>query len=135
MNPDLTNLSAVLMWLATAGAPFLVLWVMSLLAENWPKWHTLPRLVKFLTPLILAPLVAVGATLLASKTQLIAQIGPWYTIVVGSILAYIGSQKALMSAKRNDYGTNYSQVALWSSPSTVLDGLAAAPPNVNETPR
>ncbi len=113
--PDLTDLFAVLAWLAGAGAPYLVGWVLSLLAENLPAWHKLSPGVKFVIPLILSPLVSVGATLLLQQESLLQLASPWYTIVAGSILGYLGTQQAYLSAKRAGYGLK----AKWGRPSYV----------------
>lgn len=107
MIEDPTNLTAVLIWLATAGAPYFVGQVLSLLAENWSAWHSLPRWLKFSAPLVLAPLVSIGATLLLRQTELIEQVSPWWSIIIGSITGYLGSQRAYMDVKRSGYGARY----------------------------
>jgi hypothetical protein len=103
-QPDWTDLNSVLVWLSTVGGPYFVIWVLSLVAENWPKWHELPGNVKFLIPLVASPVVAILATLLLQQTQAISVVAPWYTIIAGSVLAYLGSQQGYMSAKRSGYG-------------------------------
>jgi hypothetical protein len=103
--PNPTDLNAVLVWLASAGAPYLVAQVLSLLAANWKVWDGLPKFVKFIVPIVLSPLVAVGATLLLKSTDVITLVSPWWAIIVGSITAYLGSQQAYMATKRAGYGT------------------------------
>lgn len=102
---DYTDLTAVLGWVALAGAPFLAGYVVSLLAENWPKWHTLPTPVKFYTPLILSVLLALGANALLQQTEFVNAISPWWRMVAASILTYLGTQQGYMAAKRSYYGT------------------------------
>ena len=106
-NPG--DLNALLVWLATAGGPYVAGQVLSLLAENWPKWKTLPRAVKFITPLLLSFVIAVGATLLMRQTALVAQISPWWQILIASLTGYLGSQQAYMQIKRSEYGVAYKK--------------------------
>ncbi len=101
---DFTDFRAVLIWLAGAGAPYIVGYLVSLLAENWPKWHDLPRAVKFFTPMIFSLLLSVGATLLLNYPEVIGAISPWWAIVVAAILAYLGTQNAYIASKRAGYG-------------------------------
>jgi hypothetical protein len=107
-NPNtetLTGIFLLLQWLATSGgAAFAVGYALSLIAENIPAWHRLPSMVKTVVPLIAAPLVAVGATLILKYPTLLEMVGPWYTIVMGAVLAWLGSQNAYMKAKSFGYG-------------------------------
>lgn len=103
-DPDFTDLAAVLTWLAGAGGPYFVGWVLSLLAENWPAWHDLPRSVKFAIPLIASPIVAILATLALQQAAILEFAAPWYTIIAGSILGYLGTQQAYLRAKQAGYG-------------------------------
>ena len=106
---NVIDLKSVLEWLVAGGAPIVVMYAISLLAENWEKWHTLPKLVKFLVPMILSALLAVGAQVLTGYADVIVeQIAPWWKVVVVAIMAYIGSQKAYMSTKLSGYGTHNS---------------------------
>ena len=104
MNPEFSNLTSVLVWLTGAGSAYIAGWVISLLAENWAAWHNLPRNVKFLIPLVLSPVLAMVATVLLRQDAFLQVVGPWFTIAVNSIIAYLGTQQAYMSAKRSDYG-------------------------------
>jgi hypothetical protein len=101
--PDLTNLDAVLAWLAGLGGPYFVGWVLSLVAENVPAWHKLRPAVKFVIPLIVCPLVSVGATLLLQQDAFLQVVAPWFQIVMGSILGWLGTQMAYMAARRSGY--------------------------------
>lgn len=104
VDPDFTDLAGVLAWLAGVGGPYFAGWVLSLLAENWPKWHDLPKAVKVLTPLVLSALVAVLSTLALQQAELVELVSPWYTLIAGSVLGYLGTQQAYLSAKRAGYG-------------------------------
>lgn len=99
-----TNLQAVLVWLTQLGAPLVAMYVFSLVAENVPAWHTLPKMVKFVAPPIVSILLAVGATLLLQRPDIIQTVAPWWTVIVGSLLAYAASQKGYMDAKSSGYG-------------------------------
>lgn len=105
---DWTNLQEVLKWLAGIGAPAVVMYLVSWLVENWKGWSTLPFAVKFLSPMILSVLFALGATMLLRYTDIIATIQPWFQIVVSAIIAYLASQKAYMTAMSAEYGKRFS---------------------------
>jgi hypothetical protein len=101
---DWTDFRAVLVWLAGVGAPYIVGQLLSYLAENWPKWHELPRPVKFAAPLVLSVLLSVGATVLLRYDDAIGLLSPYWAIIVGAVLFYLGSQVAYMNAKKAGYG-------------------------------
>lgn len=114
MNPDLTNLQTVLTWLAGVGGPFVVGQVVSLLAENWPKWHTLPRLVKFYVPIAFSVILAVGSTWLLQQKEFLAAVSPWFSVVMIALISaigYLGTQKGLMDAKRSEYASGSKEIA------------------------
>lgn len=102
-NIDFSNLIVVLQWLAGIGGPYVIGQAVALLAENWPKWHELPKLVKFVAPMVASALVAVGATLLLQQTPLLEAVSPWYTIVATAVIGWLGTQKGYMEAKKADY--------------------------------
>lgn len=104
---NLIDLKSVLVWLAGAGGSYVTLYALSLVVENWAKWQTLPRFVKFITPLIVAVLVSLGANVLLGYSTIVEQIAPWYQIVAAAIIAYLGSQKGLMNAKSTGYGVRF----------------------------
>jgi len=101
--PDLTDFRTVLIWLAGVGGPYVIAYAMALLAENWPKWHELPRIVKFLVPILGCIMLSVGATLLLGQQEIIEAVSPWFALIMLSIIGWIGSQKGYMSAKASDY--------------------------------
>lgn len=101
---DFTNLAFVLNWVATIGGPYLVGKLLSYLAENWPRWHTLPVPVKFLAPMVLSVILAVGAKLLLGQAEFLAAVSPWFTMVAMAVSAYLGSQKGYQESRLADYG-------------------------------
>jgi hypothetical protein len=101
---DVYDLNSLLAWLATAGSPYLVGIALSYLVENWAGWHKLPRQVKALLPLLASVALAALATWLQTSQAIVLAIQPYYTFVVGAVMAYIGSQQAYMSAKKHGYG-------------------------------
>jgi len=113
--PDLTDLQAVIVWLCGLGGPAVVLYAVSLLAENWKGWVNLPTWVKKLVPPLLAVLIAVGANILTGYTDIIAAIAPWWQIVISTMLAYLASQKAYMSTKEAEYGVRYKTMPVIKS--------------------
>lgn len=109
-TPDLTDLTAVLTWLATgAGASVVVMYALSLVAENIPAWHNLPSWVKFVVPMVAALLVSGGATLLLASPETVATLTPWFKIVVGAVLGWIASQAAYLRTKATTYGIGKDQ--------------------------
>ncbi len=104
LQVDWTDIKSVLIWLTGVGAPYVVGYLVSLLAENWPAWHAFPRAVKFLVPMIVSILISLGATYLLSRADLLIAIGPYFALVVGAILAYLGTQNGYMATKRSGYG-------------------------------
>ena len=102
------DLKSVLEWLIAGGAPIAIMYAISLLAENWSGWHTLPKSVKFLVPMILSAGLAIGAQVLTGYADVVAEIAPWWKIVLVAVMSYIGSQKAYMSTKASGYGTHNS---------------------------
>jgi hypothetical protein len=111
MEVDYGSLQSVLAYLAGAGAPYVVGYILSLVVENWPAWHDLPRAVKFFAPLVLSTLLSVGATLLASNTALVEQIGPTYAMIASAVLMYLGTQNAYLAASRAHYGESAKREA------------------------
>jgi purine-cytosine permease-like protein len=101
---DWTNLTAVLTWVVVLGAPYLVGKLFAYLAENWSKWHTLPGTVKFVVPLVVSVLIALGAQGLLTLPEFLATVSPYWALVVQAVLAYLGSQKGYMEAKASGYG-------------------------------
>ena len=109
--PDLTDLNAVLVWLATVGSPFLVGLALSLLIENWSGWGELPRFVKTIVPMAASVLIAIGATYALKYPDIIGQVAPWFTIAMGAILGWLGTQRGYVYMKSNEYGARFAAPA------------------------
>lgn len=101
---DFTNLKVALEWLAGVGGPFVVGVMMSWLIENWKGWHTLPRWVKVVAPMLASVVIAVAATLIGQQEQFISETSPYFRLVMQAILTYVGTQKGYIEAKKADYG-------------------------------
>lgn len=104
---DLTSLEQVLLWIAGIGAPAIVAYVLSWVVENWKVWSTLPKEVKFLAPMIVSVLLSIGASQLLHYPDVIASIQPWFQVVMSSVLAYLASQKAYLTAMSKGYGVRF----------------------------
>lgn len=102
-TPDWSSPMAVLAWLAGTGAPFVAGYLLSLLAENWPKWHALDGRIKFVTPMVVSVVISVIATYLGKNDAFVTAITPAWAIIAGAILTWIGSQQAYMTATRSGY--------------------------------
>lgn len=101
--PDYTDLPAVLVWLTGMGAPYVVGYSMAWILENVKWWHTLPEAVKFILPMLFSVGISVGSTYLLKNEELIQLLSPYWTLVVGAVLAWLGSQKAYITAHRVGY--------------------------------
>lgn len=104
---DWTQLQQVLLWFAGIGAPIVVAYLLSWVVENWKAWSTFPKEVKFLVPMVVSVGLSVGAAQLLKYPAIIATIQPWFQVVMSSILTYLASQKAYMSAMKAGYGKRF----------------------------
>jgi len=104
MEIDWTILSAVMAYLAKGGAVFVVGYGLSWLAENFEFWHKLPTIAKTLIPIVVSVLVAFGAQQLLLFPDIIAQMQPYWFLIVTTVIAWLGSQKGYLTAKSADYG-------------------------------
>lgn len=103
-----TDLQLVLTWIVGMGAPAIVAYVLSLVVENWAGWSTLPHNIKVLVPMVVSILLSIGASLLLQYPAIIAQIQPWFQMVVSAVLAYLSSQKAYMTVLERQYGQRFT---------------------------
>jgi uncharacterized membrane protein len=103
---DFSDFKAVLEFLVGGGASPAVMYALSLIVENWPKWHDLPKWLKFILPMLVSALLATGAEVLSGYAGVVNAISPWWTIVVVTVMSYISSQKAYMSTKTAGYGVH-----------------------------
>ena len=108
---DLTNLTAMLVWLAGAGGAYVTGQVVSYLAENWPKWHNLPTWVKVTSPMFTAALISVLATIALNYGTQLEVVAPWWSIVSYSVLTYLATQKAHVAQLRAGYGDSAKESA------------------------
>ncbi len=106
---DYTNLTLVLTWIVGIGAPAIVAYVLSLVAENWSGWSTLPHNVKVIVPMVVSVLLSIGASQLLKYPDIISQIQPWFQVTMSAILAYLSSQKSYMTAMKAQYGKRFVQ--------------------------
>lgn len=102
MNPQ--DLPAVLQWLTGPGAAYVVGYILSLVVENVPAWAKVPRIIKVLAPMVVSILISIVSTLLLKNTAFIQTVGPWWSLIVGAIISYLGTQQAFLYAKRAGYG-------------------------------
>ena len=105
--PDWMNFGAVLAWLVAGGSVFVVNYALSLLAENFEFWHKLPSWLKMLIPIVVAILIAFGAQQLLLYPGIVEIIQPYWSLIVMIVLAWLGSQRGLMTVKKSSYGARY----------------------------
>lgn len=110
--PEWTNLISALTWLVGAGSAYVTGQVLSYLAENWVTWHTLPTIIKKITPLVLAPVIAIAAKLLLDQAIVLEFLAPWYTIIAFSIVTYLATQTAHAAQVNAGYGIGTRMQAL-----------------------
>jgi hypothetical protein len=106
---DMTQLSQVLLWLTGMGAPIAAMALLSLLAENWPKWSTFSSNIKFYTTIILTVVIALLSAFGLKYTVMIATIQPWFQVAVSAVLAYYASQKTYQGSLNSRYGKRFSR--------------------------
>ena len=106
---DYSQLQQVLLWLTGIRAPMVIMYVLSWVVENWKGWSTLPKDVKFLVPMVASVLLSVGASQLLQYPQIIAGIQPWFQVTMASVLAYLASQKAYLTAMNAGYGARFAR--------------------------
>lgn len=104
---DYTQFGEVLLWLTGIGAPIVVGYLLSWVVENWKKWSTFPKEVKFVVPLVVSVLLSIGAKYLLNFPDIVEEISPYFTMVMTAILTYLGTQKAYMIAMDKGYGARF----------------------------
>jgi len=104
---DWTNIEVVLVWITGMGAPAIVMVLLSLLVENWNGWSTLPKIVKFILPMLASVGLSVMASVLLKHPELLELLAPWFQVVMASIIAYIASQKTYQATLKANYGARF----------------------------
>ena len=105
MNVDWTQLGSVLLWIvASGGAVYLANYAFSWLAENFVFWQKFPRWLKILLPIVTSVLLAFGAQQLLEYPDLVGLIQPYWEMFILVLIAWLGSQKGYISAKKANYG-------------------------------
>ena len=104
MQVDWTLLTAVLAWVVAGGSVFLVNYGLAWLAENFEFWHKLPHWLKLLIPILTSVLLAFGAQQLLLFPDIIEIAQPYWALFVTIIIAWLGSQKGYVTAKKDAYG-------------------------------
>jgi uncharacterized membrane protein len=112
MQIDLPNLDAALKFLVGGGSSVVVMGALSYLVENWPKWHDLPKWLKLLLPMLASALLAVGAQILMGYADVVAELSPWYVIIVTAVISWINSQKTYASTKVSGYGVHNPGISI-----------------------
>jgi hypothetical protein len=88
--PEWTSLAAVLAWIVTGGGAIVVASSLGALLEaNWVPWQNLSSVLKNGIVLLFATLLAVGASILLTYTNVIELIQPWWLIVVAVIISWL----------------------------------------------
>lgn len=103
-----TDLNQVVLWLAGVGSPMVIMYILSWVVENWKGWSLLPKDVKFLIPMVASVLLSVGSSYLLKYPEVISSIAPIFQVVMTSILAYLASQKAYLTAMSKGYGARFA---------------------------
>jgi len=104
MDFDWTVLSSVLAWLVAGGSVFVVNYALAWLAENFAFWHKLPPVAKIFIPIITSVLLAFGAQQLLQFPDVIDLAQPYWSLLVTIVVAWLGSQKGYVTAKKDEYG-------------------------------
>jgi len=108
---DFTNLNAVLAWLSGVGAVTAVGWVLANFLEKMSWWNNLPTYIKWGVPPVFSVLLAFVAQLLLKQEILLAQIQPYFSLVVMILLTYFGSQVGHTATRQARYAQErYAEV-------------------------
>jgi hypothetical protein len=122
MTVDLTSLGSVLLWLAGGiGGPAVVMQILSLLGSKWAWWNNLPSFVQFVIPMVLSVLIALGASLLLTKPDIVAALNPVYVIIMQTVVAYLASQKQYQTTKTLEYKKIEAKAAVSSAVSDAKE--------------
>ncbi len=89
---DWTNLQGVLVWLAGVGAVYAVGWIVANFLEKMDWWNKLPPSVKWVIPPVLSVVVAFLSQLLLKQEIILAQLQPYFALIVMVLLNYLGLQ-------------------------------------------
>ena len=97
------TIEGFLIWITVGGGSVILAGaVVSLLLENWKVWHTWPRWVKVIVPIILAGVIGTFAqTLLALEAP--ALIPPAYASLILVMLNWLSGQWQYMRVKDGAY--------------------------------
>lgn len=99
-GPEPTELPEVLTWVAfSGGGVWVVSQFVSLFLENVSWWHTLSPGLKITGTLGASVALGLGASYLVDQPDVIAQIQPYYKIVVLAVTSWLASQMAYMKTK------------------------------------
>ena len=104
MEVNWLDLNVVLVWITVLGAPYLTGKLVAYLTENWEKWHTLRKEVKFYVPMAFSLTIAgIAQYLLQGQVELVIAVSPYWTWAVQSILTYLGTQEGYIKARTANY--------------------------------
>lgn len=106
---NIVDITSFLTWVAGVGSVMVAGNVVSLLAENWPKWHTLNKTVKTVVPMILSFLLAMGAQALLNW-QMPGQVEYWANVAILWFWTYLGNQAGYMNAKVHGYARGVQDI-------------------------
>jgi len=100
-TPDWTQLSAVLLWLASSGGAVMAInWIIANFLEKMAWWGALPTWVKWVVPPLVAIAVSIGAQQVVQIPGLVDLIQPYWALIISILLGYFASQAAHLQTKR-----------------------------------
>lgn len=103
---DFGSIEDFLIWIAVGGGSMVLAGaVVALLLENWKAWHTFPRWVKLIVPIVLAGVFGIGAQLLLAL-EVPALIPATYSSIVLIMLNWIAGQWQYMKVKDGVYANS-----------------------------
>lgn len=110
--PDWLSLEAVLVWiLVGGGGVYVANYVFALIAENIAGWHNLPKIVKFILPMLTAVGLGFLAQYILAQPSIIDLVQPYWLLVISILISYLGSQIGYMKAKASGYGRKAIETA------------------------
>jgi len=106
LQEQFDSLEAVLTWIVLGGgASALTGAVMAYLLENWASWHTLPRWVKVLFPILMSGILGVAAQA-ALSFDFLAGVPAGVQMILLWLVNWMASQRAYKGIKEGAYGAS-----------------------------
>lgn len=102
-SPEPSDLTGVIVWLAAGpGGIYFAGRALAFLFEKFPGWGTkMPEGLRPWIVLLAGFGLAIGAHFLLTAPDIIAAISPYYVLIIGTFIAWLGSQQQFTALKES----------------------------------